>query len=358
MLSIHKMVAGKGYRHLTRHVAVNDGAAVAGQSVTDYYATTGNPPGRWLGRGLDALGCVDAPVAPSSRVDERKLAAVFWDGVDPVTGEPIGRPLKVAGYDLTFTAPKSASVLWALGDEPIRRMVAAAHEAAVRQALGFVETSVLRTQVGAGGVRQIRTRGMVAAGFDHWDSRAGDPDLHTHVILANRVQGIDGVWRSVDGTTIHQAAVAVSELYDALLSGEVARRLPVSWSWRQRGESRNPALEIDGLDDELLAGFSSRSQTIGAAQEQWAADHAARTGRSPSRVETTKAREHLTRATRPVKVIRSLRELLTEWANHARALTGRDLGERCSPDWTRTSNPSINSRMLCQLSYGGSPGEL
>lgn len=165
---------------------------------------------------------------------------------------------------------------------------------------------------------------MVAAAFDRWDSRAGDPNLHTHVIVANRVQGIDGVWRSIDGTTIHAAAVAVSELYDALLSDEVARRLPVSWSWRQRGESRNPVLEIDGLPDGLLAAFSSRSQTIAATTELWAADHTARHGRGPSRVETTKAREHLTRATRPRKVIRSLRELLTEWANRARVLTGRE----------------------------------
>ena len=324
MLSIHKMVAGEGFRYLTRHVAVNDGAAVAGQSVTDYCAASGNPPGRWLGQGLEALGRVEARITPGSRVDERELAAVFRDGCDPVTGEPIGRHLRVAGYDLTFTAPKSASVLWGLGDESTRRAVAAAHQAAVGQALGFVETSVLRTRVGAGGARQIRTRGMVAAGFDHWDSRAGDPNLHTHVIVANRVQGLDGVWRSVDGTTIHQAAVTVSELYDALVSDEVARRLPVSWSWRARGESRNPVLEIDGLNDELLAAFSSRSQTIAVAQGRWVADHVARTGRSPSRVETIRAREHLTRATRPRKVIRSLRELLTEWVNRARALTGRD----------------------------------
>ena len=133
MLSIHKMVAGEGYRYLTRHVAVNDGAAAAGQSVTDYYAATGNPPGRWLGQGLDALGRVDARITPGSRVDEHELVAVFRDGCDPRTGEPIGRGLKVAGYDLTFSAPKSASVLWALGDEPTRRAVATAHEVAVNQ---------------------------------------------------------------------------------------------------------------------------------------------------------------------------------------------------------------------------------
>ena len=76
---------------------------------------------------------------------------------------------------------------------------------------------MIRTRVGAAGCRQVRTRGMIAAGFDHWDSRAGDPNLHTHVVIANKVQGPDGVWRSVDGRTLHAATVTVSELYDALL---------------------------------------------------------------------------------------------------------------------------------------------
>ncbi|OZB47245.1 MAG: hypothetical protein B7X40_09740 [Cellulomonas sp. 14-74-6] len=192
------------------------------------------------------------------------------------------------------------------------------------QALVFVETSVLRTRVGHGGLRQLRTGGLIGAAFDHWDSRAGDPNLHTHVVVANRARGVDGVWRSIDGATVHQAAVAVSELYDALLTDEVARRLPVSWSWRDRGESRNLALELDGLPDALLAAFSTRSRAIAAAQASWAASFRSGAGRAPSRVETTQARERLTRATRPAKTVRSLRDLLAEWANRARGLTGLD----------------------------------
>lgn len=322
MLSIHKMVGAEGFRYLTRHVAVHDGAAPAGQSPTAYYAATGNPPGRWVGRGVEALGGAGLRVRVGDRVHERALEAIFRDGRDPLTAEPIGRRLKVAGYDLTFTAPKSASVLWALGDEPTRAAVAAAHEAAIGQALGFVEASVLRTRVGHDGAHQLKARGLIGAAFDHWDSRAGDPNLHTHVVVANRVQGVDGAWRSIDGATVHQAAVAVSELYDALVTDETARRLPVSWSWRDRGESHNPALELDGLPDGLLAEFSTRSRTIAAGLESWSDTFRSRTGRAPSRVETTQARERLTRATRPAKVVRSLRELLAEWANRARALTG------------------------------------
>ena len=98
-----------------------------------------------------------------------------------------GRP--VVGYDLTFTVPKSASVLWALGDDATRAAVHAAHHSAVAQTLAFVEDKVVRTRVGHAGCRQVRTRGMIAAAFDHWDSRAGDPNLHTHVVIANRAQG-------------------------------------------------------------------------------------------------------------------------------------------------------------------------
>ena len=205
-MSMHKLVAGDGYAYLTRQVAAGDAALEAGDSLTAYYEATGNPPGRWEGRGLAGLG-VDpiARVVPGDRVTEEAMAAVFRDGADPVTGEPLGRGHEsghgraVVGYDLTFTVPKSASVLWALADDATRATVHAAHHAALDQALAFVERAVVRTRVGHAGCRQVRTRGMIAAAFDHWDTRAGDPNLHTHVVVANKVQGPDGVWRSLDG---------------------------------------------------------------------------------------------------------------------------------------------------------------
>ena len=205
------------------------------------------------------------------------------------------------------------------------------HHAAVAQALAFVEDQVVRTRVGASGRRQIRTLGMVAAAFDHYDSRAGDPNLHTHVVLANKVQGPDKRWRSLDGKTIHAATVTVSELYDGLVADELHRRLYVAWSARHRGADRNEAFEIDGIDDRLLRAFSSRSETIHEAELDWAEDFRATRGRGPSRLETIRARQHLTRATRPAKVVHPLTELFTGWGNRARALTGlepQDLAAR------------------------------
>ncbi|WP_281173256.1 MobF family relaxase [Actinotalea ferrariae] len=337
-MSMHKLLAGDGYRYLTRHVAAGDAGLGPADSLVAYYEATGNPPGRWLGGGLAGIGDdATGRLRRDTPVSETAMAAVFRDGHDPLTREPLGRPYPgradrpVVGYDLTFTIPKSASVLWALGDDATRAAVHAAHRAAVDQALEFVDRTVARTRVGHAGCRQVRTRGVLAAAFDHWDSRAGDPNLHTHVVLANKVQGPDGVWRSLDGKTVHAATVTVSALYDGLLADELSRRLPVRWSHRSRGERRNPAFELEGVGDALLAAFSNRAEQIHCAEQTWAADFAASHGRSPSRVETTRARQYLTRSTRPPKVVRPLRDLLAEWANRARAVTGvepRDLAAR------------------------------
>jgi conjugative relaxase-like TrwC/TraI family protein len=325
VMSMHKLVAAEGYTYLTQQVAVADGHLPAAEPLLSYYDATGTPPGRWAGAGLWGLGDGRDRLRPGSIVTERAMASVFRDGHDPISRVPLGRAFgkgSVRGYDLTFTVPKSAAVLWALAVPSVRAEVEAAHHAAVAQALDVVDRSVLRTRVGPAGSRQVITRGMVAAAFDHYDTRAGDPGLHTHVVLANKVQGPDRRWRSVDGKTIHAATVAVSELYDGFFADEVQRRLHVTWSHRPRGVGRNDALEIDGVDDRLIRAFSSRTERIHEAELAWAEDFRSVHGRSPSRVETIRARQHLTRATRPAKTVRPLSELLADWANRARALTG------------------------------------
>ncbi len=327
MMSMHKLVAGEGYAYLTRQVAAGDADLEPGASLTAYYEATGNPPGRWCGAGLATLG--DSPahgVRAGDRVTEAAMAAVFRDGRDPVTGKPLGRAYQggraVVGFDLTFTALKSVSVLWGLADDDTRATVYAAHRAALDQALAFVEHAVVRTRVGQAGCRQVHTRGMIAAAFDHWDTRTGDPNLHTHVVLANKVQGPDRLWRSLDGKTVHAAVVTVSELYDTMLADELARRLPVAFSRRERGPRRNLAFELDGIGDDLLAHFSARSEQIHCAELDWATRFQADHGRAPTRDETTKARQHLARKTRPAKVVRPLLDLRADWANRARTLTG------------------------------------
>ncbi len=237
-MSLARLSAGAGYRYLLRHIACGDACREPGMRLTAYYAASGYPVGLWLGAGL--AGIDDGRgLAVGTVVTEEAMAALYGKGHDPVSGKPLGtaypaykcvedrvadaiaklpdtltaderetqrteietaeraRPVRaaVAGFDLTFTMPKSASVLWALGDETTQLAVVDAHREAVTAVLGLIEDRFLHTRVGAQGCAQVATGGMIAAAFDHWDTRTGDPNLHTHVVIANKVQGPDGKWR-------------------------------------------------------------------------------------------------------------------------------------------------------------------
>jgi conjugative relaxase-like TrwC/TraI family protein len=334
-MSMARLSAGAGYRYLLRHTSAGDAARAHSTPLVDYYAATGYPPGRWLGWGLTGLND-GAGIAAGSVVSEQALAALYA-GRDPVTGQPLGRPFAtyksvdgrtsrhaVAGFDLTFTVPKSVSVLWAMGDPNTRELISQAHRRAVEDALRFVEHRVAATRTGHDGVHRLQTRGVIAAAFDHWDTRAADPNLHTHLVIANKVQGTDGQWRSLDARVLHKAAVAVSELYDNLIADRLVDVLSVAWSYRDRGRNRTAAFELDGVDDALLAEFSQRAGDVQGRTAELAAKFRAEHGRSPSRVEHTKLAQQATRETRPDKTPHALTDLLTAWRQRARLLTGRE----------------------------------
>jgi conjugative relaxase-like TrwC/TraI family protein len=265
-VSIARVSAGRGYEYLMRSVAVDDGRRDGGTPLTRYYTASGNPPGRWLGTGLAGLGD-GVGLAAGSEVSERQMFRLFGQGMDPVSGECLGlRPYRtapgagrgsVAGFDLTFSVPKSVSVLWGLADAGLQEQIAGAHHAAVAAALRFVEAQVAATRVGRDGVAQAEVRGLLAAAFDHWDSRANDPNLHTHVVIANRVQALDGVWRTLDSRALYRAVVAISETYNGLLADELTRRLAVAWEPRERRRSAAPAWEIAGVPAELMRLFAA-----------------------------------------------------------------------------------------------------
>src|SRR6201999_1016978 len=94
------------------------------------------------------------------------------------------------------------------------------------------EQNVFLTRTGRNGIVQEEIRGVVAAAFDHWDSRAGDPHLHTHVVVANRAQSMDGTWRSLDAKTLYRYVVALSELHEGVLQDLLTERL--GWAWDER----------------------------------------------------------------------------------------------------------------------------
>ena len=148
----------------------------------------------------------------------------------------------MAGFDLTFSRAEVG--VRAVGDRARRRCRSSCTWRTGPRSpatLELIEAEAVFTRIGARGARRVRTTGLIAAAFDHWDSRKGDPQLHTHVTVANRVQGPDGRWRTLDSATLHQAAVAYSETYNQLLADEVTRRTGLTWDHRERGRAATGA---------------------------------------------------------------------------------------------------------------------
>jgi conjugative relaxase-like TrwC/TraI family protein len=279
---------------------------------------------------------------------------VFGMGNDPVSGGPLGsrpyqinadRRASVAGFDLTFSAPKSVSAWWAVADGHTQQVIVDAHHAALRACVGLLETQVAATRIGRNGVAQAEVRGLVAAGFDHWDSRAGDPQLHTHLVVANRVQTRDGKWRTLDSRALYRSIVAVSETYNGLLADELSRRLGVSWNERTRRHSAVPGWEIADVPDELISAFSQRSRAIEAHKNGLVRAFVDTHGRQPTNTEVLRLRQRATLATRPDKQSRSLAELCERWRERASDVLGMDgaawakgVGADASNRWVRTAD--------------------
>ena len=232
MLSVAKLTLGQE-AYYEQQVA---------RGLDDYYAGRGESPGIWAGPGAAALGLVGV-------VEDGELGTLLR-GVDPASGARLRAPVRertitvrtldletgewreepkrlapVSGYDLVFSCPKSVSLLHALtDDEQVRREVSEAHEASWQAALGYLEREACVVRRGHGGAVREHGEGFVAAAFRHRTSRAQDPHLHTHVIVANLARAADGEWRALDGEAILRTyRLAAGYLYEAQLRHELTR---------------------------------------------------------------------------------------------------------------------------------------
>lgn len=263
----------------------------------------GEEPGQWWGGGAEALG-------QSDRVDASAFAELLA-GRDPVSGEPLrARRVAhgVAGYDLTFGAPKSVSLLHLLAPREIAQEAGAAHRVAVDDALGYLQrvaVGVRRSR--SGELVLLPATGMVAAVFLHRTSRALDPHLHTHAVAANVAQGLDGQWSAVDSRRVFVHARAAQAVYHARLRLEIGIRMGGAFEVGASGLG-----DVTGVDRALRRLFSQRM----VAMDEFRGNRA--TGRSWRAAYF---------ATRPAKdrecTVDSLR---SEWRDRA-ASFGFDLGE-------------------------------
>lgn len=308
-------------------------------AMTNYYTETATPAGRWFGSGLEGLGIKDGEEV--TRTGARRL---YEDLAHPKTAEPLGTrksraasPVvsktpagrtsvsnreSVAGFDLTFSVPKSVSALWALGDYSVQSRVEEAHQQAMTETLQWVERDVAQTRAGSGGVAHVAVKGLVGTSFDHWESRDGDPQLHTHAVLSNRVQrASDGQWATLDSYTLHRHVVAISETYNSLLFDRLHEQVGAV------PESRSPStdanvdaalravvneadvstpdmrhrVELAGVPDALIKEFSSRSVLIEERKDELIETYRAEHGREPSQATILQLRQRATLETRAPK---------------------------------------------------------
>lgn len=278
----------------------------------EYYTGAGEAPGQWVGTAAPLLGL-------DGTVDGDELRAVLA-GLAPGTGlTPNGVELKthqrrVPGFDLTFSVPKSVSVLWALGDPLVQSEVTAGCEAALAESLAWMEREACFVRRGSNnrqathdpadfGTRRMVAEGFVAAQFPHRTSRLGDPHLHWHVLVANTARGVDGRWTALDGTALYAARRTAGVMFQAAMRRELSDRLGVQW-----GPTHNDSAEIAGVPREVLREFSRRHEQI--------AEWLDLTGRSGPQAET----EALLDTRTSKKDLADIHELEAQWRSRADAL--------------------------------------
>jgi conjugative relaxase-like TrwC/TraI family protein len=256
---IAKLSVGRE-EYYTRELATDHEAYLSGH---------GESPGRWYGAGASSLGLQgEASVAG--------FQAMF-EGRHPDTGELLGRPHgrnAVPAFDVVLRPTKSVSILYGLGDSAITGAVLSAHHAGLAEAVAYLDGH-LGARRGHGGHEHVSGQGVLAVGFDHRTSREGDPLLHTHLVIANRVQGPDGRWTALDGRDLYRHRLAADAIYRSTYQRELVRTLGVEWTPADGHGNR----ELQGTPEVLVRSFSKRTDQIELEVERLEAEGRERTPR-------------------------------------------------------------------------------
>ena len=245
-------------------------------------------------------------------------------------------------FDVVLRPTKSVSILYGLGDSATGRAVLAAHHAGLAEAVAYLDGH-LGARRGHGGVQHVAGQGLLGVGFDHRTSREGDPLLHTHLVIANRVQGPDGRWTALDGRDLYRHRLAADAIYRARYQRELVRTLGVEWTPADTYGNR----ELQGIPEGLVRCFSKRTGQIDAELDRLGTDGGERTPRLVKWAvhATRKPKEHETPDT-----------LYDRWRTEAaerghdpdtvvRAVTGRTANR----DQDRTASADMTGRLFDRL---------
>ena len=304
---LHKLSAGRA-DYYVREIAKDREEYLSGQ---------GESPGEWLGGSAAALG-------QHGVCSAEEFQQVFaWR--HPQTGQQLGRAPRsdaMPAWDLVLRPVKDVSVLYALGDDRTRRAARQAHQLGVQAAVDYLNGQV-GTRRGRGGAEHVGGQGLLAVGFTHRTSRAGDPLLHTHLVIVNRTLGADGQWRTLDSRDLLHHRQAADAIYRAAYQHELTRSLGIQWGEPDRWGNR----AIQGMPPELVRAFSKRHEQITAELQRLEAEGRTRTG---------KLVQYVAHATRPAKTHDTPETLYGRWQQEAhergidperlmREVTGREL---------------------------------
>ena len=282
----------------------------------EYYTSGREAPGVWAGGWADQLGLEGVVQADHLRSLVR--------GADPMSGTSLveGRQRRVNAFDATFSAPKSASLLWAFGGPGAESAVSLAHVEAVTTALSFLESHVAFARQQKDGLRtRVPTEGLAVATFVHRTSRAGDPQLHTHCVIPNLARRPDGTHVALDAGPLYEWGRAAGCVYQEELRRRLTASLGVAW-----GADRNGTREMLGFSEPQLRAFSKRTAQIEAWLE---ANGSSAPQTPPERMAADEAASLATRSAKDESV--GPEALAARWEEEARALglgSARDIEER------------------------------
>ena len=294
-------------------------SARAGGGLGEYYSEHETRTPTWLLAGHThtvgmLVGLTDAQRA-GGEADAGLVARWLDDGVAPngAQGRAFGQR-GVHGFDLTFCAPKSVSLVRALrADDVVAKAIADAHTIALSEAMEYVSAHAGYTRIHnphTGEKDLVRLPGLAAIAYQHETSRCGDPHLHTHVIVPNRQARADGVMVSIDGTSLYHEARAAGVIYQATLRRELHQSLGLEWA---RVDPSTGMAELAGVDRETITAWSRRSTAL----RQWAAHHLHVVDGPLTAAQLAAAQK----ATRPAKAEElAWAQLVEQWRADARGL--------------------------------------
>jgi conjugative relaxase-like TrwC/TraI family protein len=288
----------------------------AGGGLGEYYSERDTRVPTWMAAGDKAavgeLVGLDGAALDGGFADTEVAGRWLDDGVAPngVTGGAFVKE-SVHGFDLTFAAPKSVSLLRALSGDVSEKAVLAAHLRGIEAAMTYLHDHAGYTRVHnpvTGNKDLQRLPGLVGIAYQHETSRCGDPHLHTHVLVPNRQARADGALVSIDSKSLYHEARAAGIVYQAVVRSEL---------WAERGaewvvDERSGMGEIAGITKRCARAWSQRSSQL----RDWARDHLVVEGEATAQQLATAQK-----ATRPKKAESiSWGELTAQWRADARGL--------------------------------------